>query len=221
MQEPRRIRILLADDHAIVRECLRSLLEKQPDMEIICEAEDGRSAVERTREMLPEVVIMDITMPNLNGIDATHQIINEFPQTKVISLSIHSNQRFVAEMLRAGATGCVLKECVPDELVQAIRTVTQGKTYLSPKITGVVIEDYVKCVTTVTESPLSNLTSRERQVLQLIAEGKSNKQIALELNVSIKTIEANRRQIMEKLNTNSIADLVKIAINENLVDLEL
>jgi len=221
MQELKPMRVLLAEDHAIVRERLRSLLEKQPDMEIVCEAEDGRMAVEQARELLSDVVIMDITMSDLNGIEATRQIINEFPQIKVIALSVHSNRRFVADMLRAGATSYVLKECPLDELVQAIRAVTTGESYLSSKITGVVVEDYKKCLATVDDSQLSTLTSREREVLQLVAEGKSTKQIASELHVSTKTIEAHRHKIMGKLNAHTIADLVKIAIIENMIALEL
>jgi DNA-binding NarL/FixJ family response regulator len=221
MRESKNIRVLLAEDHAIVREGLRSLLEKQPDMEVVCEAEDGRIAVERARELLPDVVIMDITMPNLNGVEATRKIINEFPQIKVIALSIHSNRRFVANMLEAGATGYVLKEGLLDELVKAIRAVTAGESYLSSKITGIVVEDYVKGMASVADSSLSSLTSRERKVMQLIAEGNSTEQIALDLLVSTKTIEAVRRRIMEKLDAHTIADLVKIAIVENLVALEL
>jgi DNA-binding NarL/FixJ family response regulator len=221
MQELKPIRVMLAEDHAIVRECLCSLLEKLPDMEIVCEAEDGRMAVERARELLPDVVIMDIAMPNLNGIEATRQIINEFPQIKVIALSVHSDRRFVADMLGAGAAGYVLKECPLDELVQAIRTVTAGESYLSSRITGIVVEDYKKCLASVDDSQLSTLTSREREVLQLIAEGKSTKQIASELHVSTKTVEAHRHKIMGKLNAHTIADLVKIAIIEDLIALEL
>jgi DNA-binding NarL/FixJ family response regulator len=220
MQESKRIRVILADDHAIVREGLRSLLEKQPDIEIVCEAEDGRIAVERAGELLPDVVVMDITMPNLNGIEATRRIVDEFPQIKVIALSIHSDRRFVSDMLMAGATGYVLKEGLLDELVKAIRTVAAGESYLSSKITGIVVEDYVKVLTTVADSSLSSLTSRERKVLQLIAEGKATEQIAMKLLVSTKTVEANRRKIMEKLNAHTIADLVKIAVIENLVTLE-
>jgi DNA-binding NarL/FixJ family response regulator len=218
MQESKKIRILLAEDHAIVREGLRSLLEKQPDMEVVCEAEDGRIAVERARELLPDVVIMDITMPNLNGVEATRKIIKEFPQIKVIALSIHSSRRFVANMLGAGATGYVLKEGLLEELVKAIRAVTAGDIYLSSKITGIVIEDYVINLASV--APFSSLASRERKVMKLIAEGKSTEQIALKLLVSTKTIEAIRRRIMEKLDVHTIADLVKIAIVENLVALE-
>ncbi|MCP4607166.1 MAG: response regulator transcription factor [Planctomycetes bacterium] len=221
MQESNQIKVLLAEDHAIVREGLRSLLEKQPEIEIVCDAEDGRMAVERARELQPDVVIMDITMPNLNGVEATRQITKEFPQIKVIALSVHSNRIFVADMLEAGAVGYVLKECLFDELVQAIQAVTTGKTYLSSRITGVVVEDYIKRLVNVCDSPLSSLTSREREVLQLVAEGKSTKEIALELHVSTKTIDAGRRKIMGKLNANNVVDLIKIAIVENLVNFDL
>lgn len=214
------VRILLADDHAIVRQGLHSLLEEQPDMEVVGEAEDGRVAFNLVRELVPDIVIMDITMPNLNGIEATCEIVSEFPKAKVIALSIHSHKRFVADMLKAGASGYILKECLFDEFVQAIRTVAGGGTYLSPRITGVVVEDYVERLSTVTESQLDKLTVREHEVLQLLAEGKSTKQIALELHVSAKTIEANRRQIMDKLGIDSIAKLTKYAIREGLTSVE-
>jgi len=212
-------RILLAEDHTIVREGLCSLIENQPDIEVVGEAEDGQTAIELVRELLPDVVIMDITMPNLNGVEATRHITSEFPQVKVIALSIHSNRRFVADMLEAGAKGYILKECLFDELVQAIQAVIAGNGYLSSRITGIVVEDYVKRLATVADSPLLTLTSREREVLQLVAEGKSTKQIALDLHVSTKTVEANRRQIMEKLDIHSIAELTKYAVREGLTPL--
>ena len=219
MQKSERIRVLLVENHAIVREGLRSLLEKQPDMEVVCEAEDGRIAVERARELLPDIVIMDIAMPNLNGIEATRKIIKEFPQIKVIALSVHSNRIFVANMLEAGAHGYVLKEDLFDELLKAIRAVTAGESYLSSQITGIVIEDYVKSLAADADSPLSFLINKERRVMQLIAEGNTTEQIALELLLSTKTIEAIRRRIMKKLGAHTVADLVKIAIVENLVAL--
>lgn len=212
--------ILLVDDHAIIRQGLRSLLEKQPDLEVVAEAEDGRKAIELVRELLPDIVIMDVTMPSLNGIEATRQICSDFPEVKVIALSIHSNRRFIGDMLQAGAAGYILKDSLFEELVRAIKAVTAGDRYLSPKITGVVIDDYIKHLSTSAESPLATLTSREREVLQLVAEGRSTKQVALELHVSTKTIEANRRQIMEKLDLHSVAELTKYAIREGLTSLE-
>ena len=214
------VRILLADDHGIIRQGLRSLLEKQCDLEMVAEAKDGREALALVREEKPDIVIMDITMPNLNGITATHKIVSEYSKTKVIALSIHSDKRFVTGMLRAGASGYILKECLFDELVQAIRTVAAGGTYLSPRITGIVVDEYVKRFPTTTGSRLPVLTNRQQQILQLLAEGKSTKQIALELCVSTKTIEANRRTIMEKLNIHSVAELTKYAVREGLTTLE-
>ena len=214
------IRILLADDHGIIRQGLHSLLDKQPDMEVIAEAEDGRKALDLVRELVPDIVIMDVTMPNLNGVDATRQIVERFPKIKVIALSIHSNRRFVADMLKAGASGYILKECLFDELVRAIRTVVADSIYLSPRITSIVIDDYVSIIPNNEISISSVLTKREREVLQLLAEGKSTKQIALALHVSTKTIEANRRQIMEKLDIHSVAELTKYAVREGLTSLE-
>ena len=214
------IRILLADDHSIMRQGLRSLLEKEPDIDVVGEAEDGRKALHLVRELLPDIVVMDISMPNLNGADATRQIVHEFPKVKVIALSIHSRRAFVADMLKAGASGYVLKECPFDDLVEAIRIVAAGDKHLSPKVAGVVVSDYVKRLSGSVESPLETLTAREREVLQLVGEGKNTKQIALQLHVSIKAIEACRRKIMEKLDAHSIAKLVKIAIRGGLISLE-
>lgn len=214
------VRILLADDHGITRQGLCSLIEKEADMEVVGEAEDGRKTLELVRQLGPDIVITDITMPNLNGVDATRQIVRDFPQTKVIALSIHSKRAFVADMLKAGASGYLLKECLFDELLEAIQTVSSGGTYLSPKIAGVVISDYVEYLARNNKTPLDTLTEREREVLQLIAEGKNTKEIALQLHVSTKAIEVNRRKIMEKLNAHSTADLVKIAILGGLTSLE-
>ena len=213
------IRILLADDHAIVRQGLSSLIEKQSDMEVVAGAEDGRRAFGLVRELVPDIVIMDISMPNLNGVEATSEIVREFPKVKVIALSIHSNRPFVADMLKAGASGYVLKECLFDELVEAIRVVAGGGTYLSPRISGVIVDDYVRRLSAADDSPLAALTTREREVLQLLAEGKTVKRIALELYVSTKAIEANRRRIMLKLGIDNIAELTKYAIREGLTSL--
>jgi len=215
------IKVLLVDDHTLIREGLRSLLEKQPDVQVVGEAEDGRRAKELVAELSPDIVIMDVTMPRLGGIEATRQITGEFPSVKVIALSIHSKRRFVADMLGAGAAGYILKECLFDELVQAIEAVAAGGRYLSPRITDVVVDDYVKRLSGGAESPLESLTGREREVLQLVAEGKSTKQIAVELHVSTKTIEDNRRQIMEKLDMHSVAELTKYAIREGITALDM
>lgn len=215
------IKVVLVDDHALIREGLQSLLEKQPDVQVVGEAEDGRRALELVAELSPDIVIMDVTMPRLNGIEATRQITAEFPSVRVIALSIHSKRRFVADMLSAGAAGYILKECLFDELVQAIHAVAAGGRYLSPRITDVILDDYVKRLSGGVESPLASLTGREREVLQLVAEGKSTKQIAIDLHVSTKTIEANRRQIMEKLDMHSVAELTKYAIREGITALEI
>jgi two-component system, NarL family, response regulator NreC len=213
-------RVLLVDDHAIIRQGLCSLLEKQPDIEVVGSVEDGRKAMDIARELAPDLVIMDISMPNLNGIDATRKIIGEMGDIKVIALSIHSSRHFVSEMLKAGASGYILKECLFDELVEAIKTVLNGGTYLSPKITGIVIDDYVKRLSTQYQPEGTVLTEREREVLQFLSEGKSTKQIAMQLHVSAKTIESNRRNIMDKLGINSVAELTKYAVREGLTPLE-
>jgi two-component system response regulator NreC len=214
------IRIILADDHAIVRHGLNKLIQQQKDMEVIAQAADGHSTVELTRELSPDMVIMDIGMPDLNGIDATGQIIREFPQVKVIGLSMHSGKKFVIEMLKAGASGYLLKDCALEELTTAIKTVASGKIYLSPSITDVVVENYVRHSQKKEGSAFSLLSQREREVLQLMAEGKTTKQIGLKLHISPKTVEGHRLRIMEKLNMDSVAKLTKYAIQEGLTSPE-
>jgi len=214
------IRILLADDHKITRQGLRSLLEKEQDMEVVAEAQDGRTAVLLVRQVWPNLVIMDVSMPDLNGVEATRQIVAAAPNVKVIALSMHSDTLFVAEMLKSGANGYLLKDCAFEELARAIRTVMEGKTYLSPSISGVVVDDYLHQLSKTTLSSSDVLTSREREVLQLLAEGKTTKQIALKLHISIKTVETHRRQIMEKLNIHSVAELTKYAIRKGFTSLE-
>nr|HID59598.1 response regulator transcription factor [Desulfobacterales bacterium] len=215
-----KIRILLADDHKIMREGLRSLLEKESDLEVVAEAENGRRAVQLTLKFKPHIVIMDISMPDLNGIEATRQIIGELPDVKIICLSMHSDRRFVAGILKAGASGYLLKDCAFEELVYAVRTVVANRTYLSPAIADIVVEDYLRQLSRPDSSVSSVLTPREREVLQLLAEGWSTKQIASHLHVSFKTIETHRRQIMDKLGVHSIAELTKYAVREGLTSLE-
>ena len=217
------IKIILADDHRLMREGLRSLLEKQPGMETLAEADNGRSAVKLARELKPDVVVMDVSMPDLNGIEATRQIIKEAPAVKVLGLSMHADKHFITEMLKAGASGYLLKHCAFDELGHAIRTISTGQIYLSPAITGIVIQDYIH---TAHNSGIHcsvsdpELTSREREVLQLLAEGKSTRDIADCLNLSVKTIETHRQNIMDKLQLHSIAELTKYAIVEGLTELK-
>ncbi len=220
MDTEEKTRILLADDHAIVRRCLRSLAEEQPDMEVVGEAGDGQQAVDLVRELSPDMVIMDVSMRNLNGVEATRQILGEFTQVIVIALSVHSDRLHITEMLRAGASGYVLKECVFQELAAAIRATSLGETYLCRKINRTVVDDYVRLLSQDKCGPLEELTSREREVLQLLAEGKTSKQIAMTLHVSAKAIEANRRRIMEKLDVDSVAKLVKWAIIGGITSLE-
>ncbi|MEW6658040.1 MAG: response regulator transcription factor [Thermodesulfobacteriota bacterium] len=211
-------KIILADDHKIVRQGLRTLLEQEHDLEVVAEADDGRMAVRLARELSPEVVIMDVSMPDLNGIEATRQVLAESPGVKVIGLSMHSDRRFVMNMLKAGASGYLLKDSAFEELASAIRTVLANKIYLSTEIANIVVKDYLQGGGD--ESVFSVLTPREREVLQLMAEGKSSRQIADHLNISIKTVETHRMQIMHKLEIYSVAELTKYAIREGLSSLD-
>ena len=213
------IRIVVADDHKLVRDGLRSLLEKQKGMEVVAETEDGRTTVQQVQKQSPDVVIMDISMHDLNGVDATRQIIAKSPRVKVLALSIHSDRRFVAGMLSAGASGYLLKDSGFVELADAIRIVVSNQTYLSPRIAGIVAEDYVNRRRATDATAHSILTPREREVLQLIAEGKSTKQTARHLQVSVKTIESHRQNMMEKLEICSVAELTKYAVREGLTSL--
>jgi DNA-binding NarL/FixJ family response regulator len=213
------IRVVLADDHRIIREGIRNLLDQEPDIDVVGEASDGREVILKNQELQPDVLIMDITMPNLNGIDATRKIIKQNPETRIIALSMHSDHHFVAEMLQAGATAYLLKDCVYDELVQAIQLVCQGKTYLSPEVASLLVKDYRSQSQQTTAAKSETLTPREREVLQLMAEGHSTKNIAEKLYLSAKTIEAHRAQIMRKLNIHNVAELTKYAIREGLTSL--
>jgi len=212
------IKIVLADDHQIVREGLRTILNREPDLEVVAEADDGRTTVRLARELRPQVVIMDIAMPDLNGIEATRQILAECAGVKVIALSMHSDRQFVINMLKAGASGYLLKDCALEELIRAIRAVMRNQTYLSPAISDVVVKDLMQGVSQ-GDSAFTLLTAREREVLQLLAEGKSTQKIADSLHVSVKTVETHRQQIMRKLEIHSVAELTKYAIREGLTSL--
>jgi two-component system response regulator NreC len=214
------IRIILADDHKIIRDGLRSLIDKDPGMEVIAEAEDGRTAVRLALNLVPDVVVMDIAMPALNGIEAASQIIAALPKAKVIALSMHADKRYVVEMLKAGASGYLLKDSAFEELAHAIKTVLEGRTYLSPLVTEILIDDYLHLSQQADQSVFTILSSREREVLQLLAEGNSTAQIAERLHVSIKTVETHRQHIMNKLNLHSVAELTKYAIREGLTSLQ-
>lgn len=214
------IRIILADDHAIVRHGLSRSFQQEEDLEVIAQAKDGRSTLQLAKELSPDVVVMDISMPDLNGIEATRQITRESPQVKVIALSMHSGRKYVTEMFKAGASGYLLKNCDFEELADAVRIVAEGKTYISPFISDVVVQNYVNGSVETEDSAFSVLTRREREVLQLLAEGKTTKQAALRLYISPKTVEAHRLNIMHKLNIDNIAELTKYAIQEGLTLLE-
>ncbi len=212
-----KIRVLIADDHQIVRDGLRSLLEKDPDMEVIATVEDGRATVKQVEELQPDVVIMDISMPGLNGIEATRRITREFPHIKIIALSMHDDGRFVLNMLKAGASGYLLKDCAFKELTKAINLVVRaGKSYLSPDITDIVVQNYVSGSSGEQGLLYGALSPREREVLQLVVEGKTSSQIAEILFVSVKTVETHRTQLMQKLKISNLADLVKYAIKEGI-----
>ena len=210
------IKIILAEDHKIKREGLVNMLKDQPGMEVVGEAGNGREAIQLARELAPDLVIMDVTMPSLNGIDATRIITSTPKNVRVIALSMYSDKQFVQGMMQAGASGYLLKDCAFDELVQAVRAVFKGDTYLSPGIAGIVVEDYVRKLSKSASSASSILTRREREVLQLISEGESTRHIASKLAISVKTVETHRRQMMGKIGIRTVAGLTKYAIREGL-----
>lgn len=214
------MRIVIADDHALVRQGLAELVDKQTDMEVIGQADDGEKLVELARELSPDVIILDISMPNLNGIEAARIVHDQDPNVKIVILSMHSEGDIVAEALRAGCMAYVLKSSLFEEISAALRTVAKNEHYLSPQVTSVVVDDYVHRAPAGGQRDSTKLSSRERQVLQLVAEGLSTKQIALRLHISPKTAEANRHKIMEKLRVHSVAELTKYAIRKGLTSVE-
>jgi DNA-binding NarL/FixJ family response regulator len=212
------IRILLADDHTVVRKGLRMLLESQPGLTVIAEAADGRSAVSLAEQDPPDVVVMDVAMPMLNGIEAARQITAKLPQVAVVFLSMHSDESYVLKALKAGARGYLLKDSAEHDLIQAVRAVTQGKSFFSPAIGKMMVEDYMRELQErQIEDTYELLTTREREVLQLLAEGKSNKEVAAVLNLSLYTVETHRGNILQKLNLHSGAELILYAMRKGVI----
>ena len=217
-----RTTIVLADDHEIMRNGLRALLEKSGEHTVIGEAESGREAIRLVRDLKPDIVVMDIGMPDLNGIEATRQLSSESPGVRVVALSMHRDRRFVTGMLEAGASAYVLKSGAFNEVMEAIGAVLVGRIYTSPKVTDMVMEDYIRKLSLPQSdlTPKSPLTPREREVLQLLAEGNSSKEIADALNISVNTVDTHRHRIKEKLNLRSVAELTKYAIREGFTSLD-
>ncbi|MBN1694461.1 response regulator transcription factor [candidate division WOR-3 bacterium] len=213
------IKIMVVDEHKIVREGLATLIAKQPNMEIVGEATDGREALDLVEKNTPDLILMDVTMPNLNGIEATRRIKLKNPEIEIIALSLHSERQFVLGMIRAGASGYLIKQCTFDELVLAINTVMEGKNYLSREIANVLVEEYIRKESEEKAIIDSKLTSREIEVLQLLAEGETTKEIANNLSISLKTVEAHIRHTKSKLKAKTEAELTKIAIREGLTSL--
>jgi two-component system, NarL family, response regulator NreC len=214
-----KVRVLLADDHTILRAGLKMMLNAQPDIEVVGEASDGRQALDEAQRLLPDVIVMDITMPELNGIEATRQIKKLLPETRVLVLTMHENEGYLFQMLRAGASGYMLKEAADTDLISAIRVVSSGRFYLSATAQSMMVSDYLQRVHTGEErDSYSALTEREREILKLVAEGYTNNQIAERLFISPKTVDTHRTHIMDKLNLHSRAELVKYAMRRGLLE---
>ena len=213
------MKVLLVDDHKIIRDGLRAILERHPDIQVIGEAAEGHAAIAIARATRPDVIVMDVSMRGLNGIDATARLTSEIPESKVIGLSMNSDRRYVLAMLAAGAAGYLLKDAAADELLRAVHMVASGQTFLSPEITGIVIDKALK-TDLPDEAPAGALTTREREVLQLLAEGRTSREIGTQLHIALSTVETHRRQIMSKLKIRTIAELTKYAIREGLTSLD-
>jgi RNA polymerase sigma factor (sigma-70 family) len=220
MDEKGTMKILIADDHGVLREGLRAMIEKDPEMQVIGEAGDGPAAVRLAGQLRPDIVIMDITMPRLNGIEATRQIVRNGPATKVVILSMHTEGHIIRETLAAGACGYVVKASLFDELARALRAVVRGEYYLSPRVSDVVVHEWVERSRRTVGRPVEALSSRERQILQLSAEGMAVKEIARKLHISPKTVHANRHRLMDKLGFSSLADLTKYALSQGVTSIE-
>jgi DNA-binding NarL/FixJ family response regulator len=212
-------RVLLAEDHTIVRKGLRSLLDKETGIKVVGEAEDGRKAIVKAEELHPDVVVMDIAMPGLNGLEATRQIKKRFPDMKIIILTMHTNEEYVLQTLKAGASGYLVKKAAPAELISAINAINKGNSFLSPSISRMVIDEYIRRSKKISEGEegFEQLTVREREVLQLIAEGRKTREIAELLYISIKTVETHKAHIMDKLDIHSTAELTRYAIRKGII----
>ena len=214
------ISVLVAEDHTIVRQGLRSILEKEFNIDVSGEAVDGKEVVEKVCQLNPDIVLMDINMPNLNGIDATRQIKKDFPEVRVIILSMHSSEEYIYQSFKAGASGYLIKQTADTELISAIQMVHRGDYFLNPSISRTLVQDYLEKTELVKSADsLQNLTGREREILQLIAEGVSNRKIAENLYISIKTVESHKANLMEKLDIHSVAELTKYAIRKGITGL--
>jgi DNA-binding NarL/FixJ family response regulator len=214
------IKVMLVDDHRMVSEALSALLAREKDIEIVAIANNGREAVQAAKELRPDIVVMDLSMPEMNGLEASRNILSDLPNCRVIALSMHSDRKYVVEAIRSGARGYILKDSAYTSLPGAIRDVVENNGYLDPKITGLVIKDYFRYMNeSYVEDDSSPLSSREREVLQLIAEGKNTKEIAFQLDITIKTVETHRRQIMQKLRLGNIAEMTRYAIKEGVTTL--
>lgn len=214
-----KLRILLADDHTILRDGIRSLIEDEPDMEVVGEAEDGITVVKLADSLKPDVILMDLAMPLLNGLEATRQIRKNQPGAKILILTMHENEEYIRQVLAAGAMGYILKDAAARELLGAIRSVHKGEVVLSPAITRLIVTDYLRWGDLSAQEPSDGLTDRERQILQLIAEGYPNKQIADILSISIKTVQAHRLNLMKKLDLHDRGELIKYAIQKKIIDI--
>ncbi len=208
------IKILLADDHTIVRQGLKLILSSQPDLAVVGEAANGKEAVEQAKTLRPDIVLLDVAMPELNGIEATRRMMEDNPRLRILVLSMHKEAVYVREILKAGARGYLLKDVIDTELLNAVRSVARGDGYISPAVSGALLNDYRQNIT----DPADLLTKREREVLQLIAEGKTNKEVATQLNLSVYTVDSHRAKVMEKLNLHSTGELVRFAIKHGLAD---
>jgi DNA-binding NarL/FixJ family response regulator len=212
------VRILLADDHTVMRNGLRLLLERQPHLQVVGEAADGRQAVALSESANPDVVIMDIAMPNLNGIEAARQIVNRSPRTAIAILSMHSDESYVIRALKAGARAYLLKDSAEADLLAAVRALTEGKSFFSPAISKILVEDYMRQLESRgAEDTYELLTNREREILQLLAEGRTNKEVANMLNLSLYTVETHRTHILQKLNLHSVPELILYAVRKGII----